>query len=131
MSKSNDRFDALYAIDLVKDLSDENAATLTGGIAVYTDRNYGGKARFAKGVPNLGESDRKEYVSFDDQISSIKNDTNVRWAFYTDDNYQGKRFTLEPGQSVSDLYGTGFNDKISSYRSEPMGVQASLYKPCY
>jgi hypothetical protein len=54
------------------------------------------------------------------------NNTEVRWAFYENADYTGKRFTLEAGETAEDLFGTGFNDQISSYRSEPEGIMEPL-----
>jgi hypothetical protein len=122
----NNQSNSLYSIECVQDISHESAAAISGGIAVYTDSNYAGQERTAKGVPDLRVSDRQENVLFNNQISSIINDTDKRWAFYTRAGYSGDRFTLEPGESAKDLFGTGFNDKITSYRSEASGSAQPL-----
>jgi hypothetical protein len=123
MSKINNQSNSLYSIECVQDISYESAAAISGGIAVYTGANFTGQERTAKGVPDLSVSDQQEGVLFNDQISSIVNDTDKRWAFYMDAGYTGDFFTLEPGESLSDLSGfttasgTPINDQISSYRS--------------
>jgi Peptidase inhibitor family I36 len=122
MTKINNQSNSLYSIECVQDISHESAAALSGGIAVYTDSNFGGFARTAKGVSDLTQVDRG---FFNDKISSIKNDTDKRWAFYKDAGYSGDRFTLEPGQSFR-FVGGRFNDSISSYRSEVNGSAQPL-----
>jgi hypothetical protein len=123
MSKINNQSNSLYSIECVQDISLESAATYSGGIAVYTGADFTGQARTAKGVPDLSVSDQQEGVLFDDQISSIVNDTDKPWAFYMDAGYTGDYFILEAGESLSDLSkyttasGTPINDQITSYRS--------------
>jgi hypothetical protein len=122
MTKINDRFQSLLNIEAVEDISLESAASYSGGIRVYTDANFGGFVRTAKGVSDLSQV---EGGFFNDKISSIKNDTDKRWAFYEDAGYSGDRFTLEPGQSLS-FVGGRVNDSISSYRSEVNGSAQPL-----
>jgi hypothetical protein len=62
---------------------------------------------------------------FNDKISSIKNDTDKRWAFYKEAGYSGDRFILEPGESFA-FVGDRVNDSISSYRSEVNGSAQPL-----
>jgi hypothetical protein len=118
MTKINDQFQSLLNIEAVEDISLESATSYSGGIRVYTDANFGGFVRTAKGVSDLTQV---EGGFFNDKISSIKNDTDKTWAFYTDAGYNGDRFSLEPGQTTT-FVGTRFNDSISSYRSEPDGI---------
>jgi hypothetical protein len=118
MTKINNQSKSLFNIEAVEDISLESAASYSGGIRVYTDANFGGFVRTAKGVSDLTQV---EGGFFNDKISSIKNDTDKRWAFYTDAGYNGDRFSLEPGQTTT-FVGTRFNDSISSYRSEPDGI---------
>lgn len=126
MTKINNQSNSLYSIECVQDISHKSAAAISGGIAVYTGGNFTGELRTAKGVPDLRVSDAQEGMLFNNQISSINNDTDKRWAFYTRAGYSGDRFTLEPGESAKDLFGTGFNDRITSYRSEADGSAQAL-----
>ena len=115
MSKINNQSN-LFNIEGVQDICSESAASYSGGIRVYTGANFTGQVRTAKGVPDLRVSDRMEGVKFNNEISSIKNDTDKPWAFYKKAGFSGERFTLQPGQSRK-FVGRRFNDTITSYRS--------------
>ncbi|WP_019507683.1 peptidase inhibitor family I36 protein [Pleurocapsa sp. PCC 7319] len=121
MSKINHQSLSLSSIELFQDITPETAATISGGIVVTTGANFAGQAKF-DGSQNLSVSDQQDGVLFNDQISAVYNDTDVRWAFYTGADYTGERFTLEPGEFIQDLLPTGFNDEITSYRSEADGL---------
>ncbi|MEH2258678.1 peptidase inhibitor family I36 protein [Nostoc sp.] len=99
----------LYAIDTVQDLNEKSAATVQGGILVYTGPNFGGSRRDVQATRNLGS------VGLNNVISSIRNNTRKTWVFYTGINNSGRSFSLRAGQSVSRL--GNFDNQISSLRS--------------
>ncbi len=120
MSKINNQSQSFSNIEFIQDITPETAATISGGIQVYTGGNFTGQLK-TDGSQDLRVSDREDGVLFNNQISSIINDTDQPWAFYQGADYTGDSFILQPGETVQDLFGTGFNDTITSYRSEPLG----------
>lgn len=99
-------------LSAVKEVSDEAAATCSGGSAsIYRDINFnGGGLRFFNGDSNLVNN------NFNDTASSIIITGNERWAFYRDINYQGPSVILGRGRySFVGDYGIP-NDSISSLR---------------
>ena len=109
----------LYSINAIQDLSHESAAAISGGIQVYSEASYAGVPLPSEAVADLTQV---ADGAFNNQTSSLYNDSDQVWAFYTDANYCGMRLALKPGESVSDLRNTylgDLNDQISSYRSEP------------
>ncbi|MBD2452212.1 peptidase inhibitor family I36 protein [Nostoc sp. FACHB-152] len=116
MSHINNQTQDLNSIELVQDLDHESAATISGGIQVFSDANFSGFRLPSQAVRNL------ELVQggvFNDEASSLFNETNQVWAFYSEANFRGKRLALRPGQFARNLDSFDFNDAISSYRSEP------------
>lgn len=115
MSNIDNKTQELFASDAMQDLENESAAAVSGGIKVYTGPDFTDFVRTAKGVPDLRKVDNG---SFNNTISSIINDTNQRWGFYTRANYSGQRFFLNPGQSLRRLNRT-FDNAITSYTGNP------------
>ena len=111
MSTINNQTEGLLVLDTVEDLSDDSAAAIQGGISVWPGANFTGPARNLEASPNLVNQ------GFNDQISSITNNTQKTWAFYANANYSGSTFSLKPGQRVGSM--AGFDNQISSLKSVP------------
>jgi hypothetical protein len=109
MSTINNQTKDLFAIDSVEDLSHDSAAAIQGGILVWDGANFTGLRRDLQASPNLLRE------RFNDQISSIRNNTQRTWEFFTNANFTGRRFSLRPGQQFANL--GSFNNQISSMRS--------------
>jgi hypothetical protein len=109
MSTINNQTKGLFAIDTVEDLSHESAAAIQGGIFVWDGANFAGPRRDLQASPNLIRQ------GFNDKISSITNNTRRTWEFFTNANFTGRRFSLQPGQRIGNL--GSFNNQISSMRS--------------
>jgi Beta/Gamma crystallin len=99
----------LYAIDTVQDLDQESAAAVQGGILVYTGSRFRGSVRDVQATGNLAS------VGLNNVISSIRNNTQKTWVFYTGFNNSGRRFSLRPGRTASRL--GRFDNQVSSLRS--------------
>ncbi len=110
MSTINNQTKGLFAIDTVEDLSHESAAAIQGGILVWDPANFAGRPRDLQASRNL------IFQGFNDKISSIRNNTQKTWAFYTNANFTGSVLRVRPGQALGNL-GPLFNNKISSMRS--------------
>jgi hypothetical protein len=109
MSTINNQTKGLFALDAVEDLSHDSAAAIQGGIVIWDGYFFNGS-----NVDIPSSSDLRRH-GYNDKISSISNNTKKFWAFYTDPNFKGRFFLLEPGQSISAL--GSFNNQISSMRS--------------
>jgi hypothetical protein len=109
MSTINNQTKGLFAIDSVEDLSHDSAAAIQGGIFVWDGANFTGPRRDLQASPNLIRQ------GFNDKISSIRNNTQKTWVFYTNANFTGRGFDLRPGQQLSNL--GSFNNRISSMKS--------------
>lgn len=111
----NNLMNNLDSIDSVQDLSCDAAATIQGGaLEVYTDANFQGNgANFGSAKSNLLAAASGK---FHDSISSIKNNTDKTWHFFTDVNFGGDVIAVEPWEAVS-FVGGYFNDKISSFKA--------------
>jgi hypothetical protein len=109
MSTINNQTNGLFAIDTVEDLSHDSAAAIQGGIFVWDGANFSGPRRDLQASPNLIRQ------GFNDKISSIRNNTQKTWQFFTNANFSGRSFFLRPGQSSGNL--ASFNNQISSLRS--------------
>ena len=108
MSTINNQTKGLFAIDTVEDLSHDSAAAIQGGIWVWDGANFSGAMR------DLQQSSNLIRQGFNDKISSITNNTNRTWAFYTNANFTGRSFSIKPGQRFANL--TSFSNQISSLR---------------
>ena len=103
---------AELSFSAVNELSDEVAATSSGGVAIlYQDINFGGRSlRFNNGDSNLVNN------NFNDETSSIVISPGERWRFYRDINFRGPSVTLRGG-AYSFVPRVGIpNDWISSLR---------------
>ena len=109
MSTINNQTKGLLAIDSVEDLSHDSAAAIQGGIWVWDGGNFSGSMR------NLQQSSNLIREGFNDRISSITNNTLRTWVFYTNANFTGRSFSIQPGQRFANL--TSFNNQISSLRA--------------
>jgi hypothetical protein len=109
MSTINNQTEGLFVLDTVEDLSDDSAAAIQGGISVWQGANFTGPARNLEASPDLVKQ------GFNDQISSIHNNTQKTWAFYANANYSGSTFSLKPGQRAGNL--GPVDNKISSLKS--------------
>ena len=109
MSTINNQTKGLFAIDSVEDLSHDSAAAIQGGIFVWDGANFAGPRRDLQASPNLIRQ------GFNDKISSIRNNTQKTWQFFTSANFTGRSFSLRPGQQSGNL--ASFNNQISSMRS--------------
>jgi hypothetical protein len=109
MSTINNQTKGLFALDTVEDLSHDSAAAIQGGILVWDGANFTGPRRDLQASSNLIRQ------GFNDKISSITNNTQKTWAFYTNANFTGPFFLLRPGQGRGNL--GSFNNQISSMRS--------------
>jgi hypothetical protein len=109
MSTINNETQGLFALDSVEDVSDDSAAAIQGGISVWERPNFTGQRRDLQASPDLVKQ------GFNDEISSITNNTQKTWAFYINANYSGSTFSLKPGERSGGL--GNFNNQISSLRS--------------
>lgn len=109
MSNINNQTKDLFALDTVEDLSHDSAAAIQGGIAVWDGANFTGPRRDLQASSNLIRQ------AFNDKISSIHNNTQKVWEFFSNANFSGRRFSLRPGQRLGNL--GSFNNQISSMRS--------------
>ena len=80
-------------------------------VFIYQDFNFGSQLGFLNGFPdpNLGEN------LLNDTISSVQNFTSQAVCFFTDNNFTGNEFAVQPGQSIAQLP-PQFNDQFSSER---------------
>jgi hypothetical protein len=99
----------LYSIDTVEDLNQESAAAVQGGILVYTGSRFRGSVRDVQATGDLRS------VGLNNVISSIRNNTQKTWVFYTGFKNSGRRVSLRPGRVFSRL--GSFDNRISSLRS--------------
>ena len=109
MSTINNQTKGLFALDTVEDLSHDSAAAIQGGISVWDGANFTGPVTNLQASPNLVRQ------GFNDQISSITNNTKKTWAFYSNANFSGSVVRLQPGQRAGRL--GPIDNKISSMRS--------------
>ena len=109
MSTINNQTKGLFAIDSVEDLSHDSAAAIQGGILVWDFANFAGRSIDLQASRNLTAQ------GFNDKISSIRNNTQKTWQFFTNANFTGPGFSLRPGQAIGNL--GRFNNQISSMRS--------------
>jgi hypothetical protein len=109
MSTINNQTNGLFAIDTVEDLSHDSAAAIQGGIWVWDGANFTGRSIGLQASRDLRAQ------GFNDQISSIRNNTQRTWEFFTNANFTGRRFSLRPGRQSGNL--ASFNNQISSMRS--------------
>jgi len=120
MSNINNQSNDLDALDTVQDLSNESAAAIKGGTSepkllnLFDHAAYQGQKlmTFSADLPNLASMFNGV---FNDKFTSIKNNSDYTWEFFTDINYQGSSFHVNPGQKIRYL-GCLFNNKISSFR---------------
>ncbi|WP_100897054.1 beta/gamma crystallin-related protein [Nostoc flagelliforme] len=101
---------AELSFSAVKELSDEVAATSSGGVAtIYRDINFqGGGIAYSFSDPNLVDN------NFNDTTSSIIISPGETWRFYRDVEFRGPFVTLGEG-SYSFVPNVGIpNDSISS-----------------
>jgi hypothetical protein len=123
MSNLNDKFNVLNSIDSVQDLSNENAAALTGAtnerfdVTIYDGENFTpGK----EGVKNSNEGiqDLKS-LDFNNKTSSLKVDGTVNkkvWRFYSRPNFEGESIDVNPGEELA-MLPQGFDNRISSFQA--------------
>lgn len=109
MSTINNQTKGLFALDTVEDLSHDSAAAIQGGIFVWDGAKFTGPRRDLQASPNLTRQ------GFNDKISSITNNTQKTWVFYTNANFTGRSLVLRPGERFGNL--GIFNNQISSLRS--------------
>lgn len=105
---SNNQIQSLSFIDGVEDISQENAATFSGGrIILYNGANQTGTSvSFTGGaVGNLGS------FGFDDKTSSVEITNDQRWRLWVNTNYTGNSITYAQGKY--NLFGI-YNNSISS-----------------
>jgi Beta/Gamma crystallin len=120
MSNLNDKFNALYSVDAVQDLTNENAASISGGrsdVTIYDGENFTPGMNGVK-ISNEGIKDLR-LINFNDKTSSIKVDGVVNkkvWRFYENANFSGKAIDVKPGGEIAKLP-PGFNNQISSFKS--------------
>ncbi len=120
MSNLNDKFNALYSIDAVQDLTNENAASISGGrsdVTIYDGKNFTPGMNGVK-TSNEGIKDLR-LINFNDKTSSLKVDGVVNkkvWRFYENANFQGRSIDVKPGGEIAELP-PSFNNQISSFRS--------------
>ena len=106
---TTDKPQNLNEITGVEDLSNENAAAVSGGaIIITTSGNFGGSRAIVSG--NVGQV-RADLGSFNNAVSSIAIPPNQVWAFWTSKNRQGSRQVYGAGiHSV----GGSFNNNFES-----------------
>ncbi|WP_375507271.1 beta/gamma crystallin-related protein [uncultured Nostoc sp.] len=106
----NDKTLAELSFSAVKELSDEVAATCSGGnVSLFRDKNFqGGGITFSGSDANLANN------NFNDATSSIIITGNQRWRFYKNANFKGSSVTLGPGRYRS--VAQGVNDSITSIK---------------
>ena len=90
MSSTNNQSKDLYKIAAVEELSNETAATCSGGaLLAFTGTNFTGTPDLINGpTANLGK--------FNNKIQSIVLPAK-RWKFWTEENFKGNSFVLNPG----------------------------------
>ncbi|MEH2407806.1 hypothetical protein [Nostoc sp.] len=91
MSNINNQTQDLYSIELVQDLDQEAAATVSGG-TLYISKGYNGtdgEIGLSKGYTDLG--------SYKNKVSWYKVTGYKNWYAYTGKNYTGKEYTLYAG----------------------------------
>jgi hypothetical protein len=119
MSNLNDKFNALYSVDSVQDLTNENAAALTGGadVTIYDGEN------FTPGMDGVKESNQGikdlKALDFNNKTSSLKVDGVVNqkaWRFYSRANFEGDYIDVKPGEELA-MLPQGFDNRISSFQA--------------
>ncbi|MEH2456404.1 hypothetical protein [Nostoc sp.] len=91
MSNINNQTQDLNSIELVQDLDQEAAATITGGY-LYISTGYNGsgsETALGKGYTSLG--------GYNNKVSWYKVTGNTGWYAYTGKDYTGKGYYLAPG----------------------------------
>jgi hypothetical protein len=109
MSTINNQTKGLFAIDSVEDLSHDSAAAIQGGIFLWDKAEFSGPRRDLQASANLSRQ------GWNDRISSIHNNTQKTWAFYTGANFTGRVLLVLNRKAINHL-GPDFNNKISSMR---------------
>jgi hypothetical protein len=112
MSHISKQTQDLYSIELVQDLDQEAAATVSGGLLTLYDTVVGlGPLRITTvSDRNLGKDPNID--DFDNRASSYRVTPGQVWRAYTLPNYQGLSILLTPSGRKS-LLGF-FNNRISS-----------------
>ncbi|MEH2371610.1 hypothetical protein [Nostoc sp.] len=103
MSNINNQTQDLYSIELVQDLDQEDAATVSGG-ALYISTGYNGSGSeigLGKGYTSLG--------GYNNKVSWYKVTGYKGWYAYTGKNYTGQRYYLK-GNSQGNLGGNANNN---------------------
>lgn len=110
MSKINNQTKDIYGIAGVQDLSNETAATYSGGeLIIWDGKNFKGESLVLSG----GVKDMK---SFNNRASSLKITGDKIWVLYTGKNFTGKKLRVQ-GAQFKDLSLFNFNNNIESLRS--------------
>ncbi|MBN3874044.1 beta/gamma crystallin-related protein [Nostoc sp. JL33] len=106
----NNKTLAELSFSAVKELSDEVAATCSGGsVSLFRDGNFkGGGIRFSNSDANLSNN------NFNDATSSIVITGNQKWRFYKNANFKGPSVTL--GRGRYPRVSGGLNDSITSLK---------------
>jgi hypothetical protein len=115
MTKINNQFTSIDKIEAVKDLDQESATAISGGVVTVTDvtlysesNKQGFRFPSNKAIEDLSE------FGFNDATGSITIANDQTWRFYSDANFQGTSFIVRPGETAD----TGdFGKTISSFRA--------------
>jgi len=85
-------------------------------LGVFQDANYGGEdLLFTSSVPWYGYYAYSGGQNLNDTVSSLINASSCHITFYTDVNYSGVSYPVNPWTDVP-WVGSYFNDKFSSHR---------------
>ncbi|MBE9106897.1 hypothetical protein IQ229_18785 [Nostoc cf. edaphicum LEGE 07299] len=117
MSHINNQTQDLYSIDLVQDLDQEAAATVSGG-ALILYSHTGASRIITSSDKNLGAP--PGVANFNNVASSYRVTNNQLWYGYTGLHYTGTRFLLA-GSAIKNLLG-GAKKTISSVRLAPIPI---------
>jgi Beta/Gamma crystallin len=112
MHNSNTQSIDIFAVSDVRDLTNENAAALSGGVADVVLRSkinqQGLTLETDKAIADLGVDE----FDFDNITSSVQVQNGQVWRFYEDANFKGDFEDVGPDQARNLV-----NNKVSSLRA--------------
>jgi hypothetical protein len=91
-----------------------------GRLCAWHDTSYESKY-------NRYTNDFNDLQSNSDEWDSLRNRSSSPWMLYTDKNYKGKVFCINPGFRQPQLRNYGLHDKISSIRKKTWGNKKTCH----